>query len=828
MQRFSCKKGLALFGMFAIVAVGLFFGIRYAIPNRFPTDAVFVPRDVATLQEALDQASPGMTIVLETQQEAFKGPVIIEVPDVTLTSMGKRASLESTGGEPALTIRADSVVVKNLDVSAGSIGLKIESSQCRLEGIVVREAPIGIQLFGARGCDLRGIEIREGKIGMEIVSSSGNSFYDVVITNVAETGVKILGSSKNLFEEVTVTDVPVSISLEQGSTDNELRNCRIESSSIAGIKIRRSNDNVLLGSVLLDSHMGVVLEAVTGCEIIGCSIQNAVLAGVFLQQAVQNRIFENEIVAAGDVGILLSQSAENALTYNRILQGYGVGIRLDSSDRNLVVGNDLLGNAIGIQGDRASYNRVLRNNVDQSELVGLVFTNGEGNRFLDNRVLGGTFGIALAESSENTILRNRIEDQREVSLSLVNGSQANSVVENRISGGGIGMLVAVSARAEVRNNRLSQNDTGLLLVHPGFGLRIEGNTIEGNGIGLEQDDAAIGIKGTIDFLGIDLWEGRGEAATPIIVNNIFARNDQFDIMNESDSLLYADGNWWGGLKGGRNPDAAVVSAGVDLDESAWKGTIAIGTDESNLQVILGRILQLALAGQGFRVIDLVGMSSDLRVQEAIRMKDVDLIWWGAPGSNLEEMFGAEKNLESVSIPAKRGWSAVVSRKSADQLPEMTLSALAIYMGELKETLRCTAPRTFGEGAFTSFVAAYGLKESIETIDWTETLEDTETLLKFTVADLAIVRNLEETLTLSDSEFVTLKDDRHAFETADIVMIFSRDLLTRFPEVGAVISSLSSLLTESVVQDLISRVRRSGLEQKAIAREFLLDKGLLVE
>jgi osmoprotectant transport system substrate-binding protein len=826
MQRFSCKKGLTLFGMLAIVAFGLFFGVRYAVPNRFPANAIFVPRDVATLQEALDQASPGMTIVLETQRERFKGPVIIKIPDITLISMGKKASLESSGGEPALTIRADGVVVKNLDISAGSIGLKVESSQCQLEEIVVRRAPIGIQLFGARGCDLRGLEISAGKIGMEIVSSSGNFFYNVAVTNATETGVKILRSSKNLFEEVAVTDVPVGISLEQGSTDNEFRDCRIESSSIAGIKIRGSNNNVLLDSVLLNSHIGAVLEAVTGCEINGCSIQNATFVGISLQQAVQNRILENEIVAAKDVGILLAQSAENALSYNRILQGCGVGIRLDSSDRNLVMGNDLLENAVGIQGDQASYNRVLRNNVDKSELVGLVFTNGEGNRFLDNRVRGGTFGIALAESSKNTILRNCIDDQEQVSLSLVNGSQANSIMENRISGGGIGMLVAVSARGEVRNNRLSQNDTGLLLVHPGFGLRIEGNTIERNEIGLKQDVATIGIKGTIDLLGIDLWEGSGEAAAPIIVNNIFARNNQFDIMNESASPLYADGNWWGGLNGGRSTDVAVVSAGVNLDESAWKGTITIGTEESTLQVILGHILQFTLIGQGFRVIDLIGMGNGLRVQEAVRMQDVDLIWWEAPDSNFEEMFGAEENLESVSIPAKNGWSAIVSRELADRLSEMTLSALAIYMGALEETLRCTAPRTFGEGAFTSFVAAYGLKESIETIDWAETLEDAETLLELTVADLAIVRNLEETLTLS--EFVALEDDRHAFETADIVMIFSRDLLSRFPEVGDLLSNLSSRLTESVVQGLITRVRLSDLEPKVVAREFLLNQGLLVE
>ena len=813
--------------MLAIVAVGLFFGVRYAVPNRFPAGAILVPRDVATLQEALDRASPGMTVVLEARQEAFKGPLTIDVPDVTLTSMNKRANLVSTGGEPTLTIRATGVTVKNLDISADSTGLKIMSSQCQLEGIVVSEATIGIQLFGAKGCDLQGIEIRAGKIGVEIVSSSGNLFHNVVITNVAETGVKVLSSSKNLFEELAVTDIPIGISVEQGSTDNEFRDCRIRSSSIAGIKVRGSNDNILLDTVLLDSRIGVVLEAVTGCKVMGCSIQNAVSNGILLLQAVQNRILENEITAARDVGILLSQSAENALTYNRILQGHGVGIRLDSSDRNLIMGNDLLENAVGIQADQASYNRVLRNNVDESELVGLVFTDGERNRFLDNRVLGGAFGIALIESSENTVLRNRIEDQGEVSLSLVNGSQANSVVENRISGGGIGMLVAVSARAGIRNNTFSQNDTGLLLTRSGAGLRIEGNTIERNRIGLKQDDAAIAITHAIDLLGIALEEGSGVATAPIIMNNIFSRNNQFDIVNESDSPLSAAGNWWGELNGGRNTGVGVVSEGVDLEESAWKGTITVGTEKGDLQVLLGRILQLALTGQGFRVIDLIGMGNDSRVQDAIRMQDVDLIWLEAPDSDLEEMFDAEENLESISIPAKRGWSAIVSQRLADQLPELTLSALAVYMGELKGTLRCTAPRIFGEGAFKSFVAGYGSKESNETVDWAETLEDAETFLKLKVADVAILSNLEETLTLS-SEFVALEDDLHVLEAADIVMLFRRELFSRFPEVRDVTSNLSPLLTESTVQGLISRVRLSGREPEMVARDFLLNEGLLVE
>jgi len=94
------------------------------------------------------------------------------------------------------------------------------------------------------------------------------------------------------------------------------------------------------------------------------------------------------------------------------------------------------------------------------------------------------------------------------------------------------------------------------------------------------------------------------------------------------------------------------------------------------------------------------------------------------------------------------------------------------------------------------------------------------------ADLAILSTLEETL--PPSGFVALNDDRDTFEIADIVVVFRKEFLSRFPEVGDFISNLSPRLTESVVKGLISRIQLSGLAPKVVAREFMLDQGLLVE
>ena len=815
---------MVLLAVTAALAVILLVVLRVTGPPRWPADAIFVPGDAATLQEALDRASPGMTIVLETQETPFMGPVIIDVPDVTVVSMSQRAILAADGSVPALTIRADGVTVKNVEVSSQSIGLQVTASRIQLEGLVVREAQVGIQLLNSRGCDVRDVEIHGGQIGLELVSSGGNVFSAIAVSGAAETGVKILRSWDNLFEGVVAADCPTGISVGEGSTGNELAAVTVERSSAYAIKIQRSNDNTVKNSILRDSRVGVVVEGATGNGIHRTSILRPTVAGISLRQAVQNRVLESTIEAAEGVAILLSQSAENTLAYNRIVRSGETGIRMDNSDRNLVMGNEFVGNAVGIQADQADGNRVLRNTVTDSGVVGLLLTNGQENRLLDNRIQGGVFGVALAESDANTLLRNQIDGQREIGLSILNGSKANNVAENRIGNTAVAILVAVSARMDILNNHVSTSGTGLLLVHPGFGLWIEGNHFENNRIGLKQDDVTAEIEDVVDLLGLDLWEAEGEAAPSIIVGNVFSRNGSLDISNESPLPLYAAGNWWGDAPGARGPDVAAVSEGVSLQESAWKGRIAIGTEKGTPEVILGRILQSALSDAGFRVIDLVGMGDGLRVQQAIQVRDVDLVWWGAPERILSEDDMAGGDTQIVSIPARRGWIAIASKGLAARLPEMSISALAILVGESGERLRLTIPRSFGEDALTAWAEAYGLQASIGSVTWADALEESEALLKFGAADLAILGNLEETLTFSG--FVAMEDDLRVLESAGLAMVLRRELLQQFPEIERVIADIGPRLTNPVLHDLTSRVRLLQDEPEVVAREFLRQEGLL--
>jgi parallel beta-helix repeat protein len=824
MERRFRRLGIAVLGAAAIVVVVLLVVFRVVGPPRWPDDAIFVPRDAATIQQAVDLAFAGATIVLQGQDEAFRGPVTIDIANLTLASSRGGAKLEASGTEPALTIRADGAIVRGLEIASESIGIRIESDRSRIENIRVQDAPIGLQLLSASGCELREIEVRGGRIGLELVSSGGNVLTDIVVRGASESGLKALGSWDNVLEAVAVFGAPIGLSLGHGSTENKLRGCHVEQASIAGVEFRGSNDNLLVDSTVRNSRIGVVLEGVTGNEILGCEIHDIVAAGLLLRQAVQNRATENTINTSQDAGILLFQSAENALAYNRIEECAGAGLRLDGSDRNLVIGNVFSGNVVGIQADRSSQSRVLRNTVSSSELAGFVFAGGDKNRVLDNGLFDAQFGIVLAESGENTLLRNRIEDQSVAGLCVINGSQANGIAECRISSCGVGVLIAVSARSEVLNNRLHENDVGLLLARPDFGTRIEGNTIEANRIGLRQD-GSLEIAASLAPLGIDLLEG-GEIASPVVANNVFANNDEFDVLNKSEPPVYVGGNWWGGGEGVRDLDLAEVSDGVHLEGSAWKGTLAIGTEADVAQEILGRILQYALTDAGLRVIDLIGMGDSDRVREALRMQDVDFIWWGTSETIVPEGVGGEGEIDTAPIPATRHWTAVISEETAQRLTDTTLSAFAVLMRESEETFRYTAPRALGEAVAASFEQAYGLSESVGSANRAETLGEAEALLKFGAVEMAIVDNLEETLTFSG--FVAIEDDLGVFESVGILVASRHDLLARFPEIDGVLADLIDLLTTSAIHDLVSRVRLLQRRPEAVAREYLVQQGLLAE
>jgi parallel beta-helix repeat protein len=643
----------------------------------------------------------------------------------------------------------------------------------------------------------------------------------VAVRDVTDVGVRVIGSWGNTLERVTVTRAPAGISIENGSRDTLLTGCAVEDCGVSGVVVRGSNNITLASCIVRDTPVGVALDRATGCVIRGCTIERPAVAGVSLERSVQNRVQNTTVRAPGQYGHRLTESSENALSDNEILGGSAVAIDLTASDRNLVMRNEIADTAVGIRIDGSEAFRILRNTI-ASRRVGLVLEGADGGRILDNRVTSGVFGIALVSSTGNVLLRNRVEDQAESAFALLGGSTSTTLAENRATRCGTGILIAASSRSDVLDNVVVGNDVGVLLLRSGPELRLEGNRIERNAVGLRQDNSSAALPARLDLLDADIETDDGALSAPILANNTFSGNRAFDIENNAASPLYASGNQWGGAPR-RGVTGARVSPNVNLQESAWKGSIAIGTEASDLQEILGHIVRIALVHAGYRVTDLIGMRSTAFVRDAAKAGDIDLLTLEPTGVGAPS---AEAEFTSFVLPARAGWVAVVPQSVADRLPERSLSALSAMLRDADRALLWAVPQAIGEPALAALRDAYGLGGQVRAVVWAKALAEAEALLAFGAVEFAVLESLEETVTLSG--FVGLEDNRHVLPSETLAAMVRTGLLADHPDVGDVLSRLVPRLTPLALRDLMSRVRLLDRSPEAVATEFLTQEGLLAE
>ena len=779
-------------------------------PESWPADALVVPRDVATVADALAAAEPGATIVLERQEDPYEGPIRLDVPQLTLIGASAGVVVRGTGGEPALVVAADGITVRGLDLGAESIGVRIEASDCVIEDLSIDETSIGVQLTGVRRSRLRNLQVSAEGTGIELVSSSGNEFEFVSVEGASDAGVRLLQSEANEFRQLTVFGSGVGLLLDQGSTGNRFVTSRIYGGSDTGVAVRSSNDNVFEDLDVSEAEVGLYLAAATGNTIQSAWIDSTLSIGVSLRQAERNALAEIAVSACDGVGIGFDQSSENTLSHCSVGSCGAEAIHLVASDRNLLLGTSISKTPIGLELVESDENRILRNVIEETAHAGILMRSSRENRLLDNEIRGGRLGVALAEASGTVLRRNAVTAQTTAGLALFWCPTGSELAENEVADCATGLLIVDSGDVEVLANGVRDGDVGILLARPRAGVLLEGNRIERNGVGLVQTNVDDAFGEAVTALRIGSPMQTGEVEAPRMSNNAFAGNREEDIVNDLEIPLSAAGNWWG--DGTDGTEAARVLGSVMLERSAWIGTVAVGTEDTGIQRILGRVLQFGLERAGYRVIDLIGIGDGERVADALRARDVDLIWWG------DEAILEEGERHVISAPAMIGWAALASPGLAERLSAPTLSAVSALAREEDIAIRFAAAETFGAERFAALTAAYELEGATAGVTWARTESEAEAMAKFGAVEIALVDSLEETL--STSGFTVLTDDRGAIESTPVTLVLRSDLLTRYPEMAELLSTLAALLTTETLHGLSGRVRMLDLDPEDVVREFL--------
>jgi len=816
---FTLKRGLT-WGVLplgvALILLLLFFVL---LPRRLPPDAIVVPRDFPTIQAALDKASPGTLIFVQAGKGPFTGPITIKTAGISLFSKGGKAILHYEGQTAAITLSSQNVKIDGFVITTTGCGIRLENAyECVIENIAIRNAAVGVKLSNSRSNELRDISVDEGKAGIEMALSGDNHLQTIHMQGLTGPGISLMGSWSNLIENVSILNGQVGISLKDGSTENKILSCRLDS-FVDGIVISDSRNNIIAETVLDKGETGISLDNATGNEIRDNQISRCAVTGVGLQESALNKLLNNKFNGATPVGVNVSRGNENALMYNIINGCVESGISLADTEKNLLLGNRLQRNGIGLHMLGAKDNLLLHNTVRESIRIGILVSGGKENLLLANRITAGPFGIALVKTNDNHLANNEVMDCVQAGLSF-NTSRGNVASGNDFTRNSDGIVIVASSRTAVTENSVSKNDIGLRLFLAGEGTRIEGNLITDNAVGIEFDPELDRTEPPLVVTEEKLNRESENDFNPVIISNNFRGNSRYDIWNKTGHPICVGKNSWNGSQATEEKQGN-VSAGVILSELATRAIIVVGTNAQLDQVILGQLVRSYLQENGFRVVDLIGLRDEKRLGTALAQGDIELIWV-APIA-IEPIQTGSEYVTLSTIKMKR-FVVVASGEIAAALPRPTVSALSLLIQEGSEPVTIAASKTLTDEELGGFLSTYSMPFIMDNAVRTQALAETESILKLGNAQVGIVNGIQETL--SSTGFEVLEDDLGFFRTAELALVARRNLLLTHPEVEPLLENLTSLLTEGSIHRLVIRARLLHEDPTRVAEGFLAEQGLI--
>ncbi|WP_168735912.1 right-handed parallel beta-helix repeat-containing protein [Cohnella fermenti] len=311
---------------------------------------------VQDLQPLIDRTPSGGTLTLE-RGRVYAGPATIDKP-ITLASAGQ-STLTNPGDEPALVLKADGIVIRDLIIRDSGTDPKkpsvlVQSDRNRIEGIDLVTQGGGIYLREANDNELRNNRIQGAGAGKrsEAFSKRGN-------------GIDLFGSSRNVIEGNTIIHVH------------------------DGIYVESSNETRVSGNTAIDSRYGFHFMFSGKPELVDNVGEGNVTGGMVMGvegAVVEGNRFDKQTENVNSQGILLYDVHNSRIDRNRV-EGNRVGVYIENSTGNSLADNEVSRNFIGMQ------------------MIG-----ASGNAFKDSVFAANVIQAQATESDDNTLSGNYWDD----------------------------------------------------------------------------------------------------------------------------------------------------------------------------------------------------------------------------------------------------------------------------------------------------------------------------------------------------------------------------------------------------------------------------------
>lgn len=314
-----------------------------------------------SLQKLIDEAEPDATI--ELPGEAFHETILIDKPLEIIGTTGTEIIHE--GKDPAITILADGVTLKNVNVTYSTnerrrTAIYVEGDHNTIEHVDIDTNGYGIHLNDAHHNEISNVTITgeekravaQRDHGILVWTSDHNTIHDSVFQHVQD-GIYVEKSKGNHIYNNVAANLRYGYHLmftqETVLEDNE------SFGNISGMMIMGT-----YGTIAKRNYLHHNLENIQSLGLLLYNVQDATIA--------DNEIFYNRI------GIFVEQAENNEIT-NNIVQGNYVGLQFLKANENDIHDNVFIANIAQGQAEASSENSTNRNYWDDHQGLDL---NGDG------------------------------------------------------------------------------------------------------------------------------------------------------------------------------------------------------------------------------------------------------------------------------------------------------------------------------------------------------------------------------------------------------------------------------------------------------------------
>ncbi|WMT43109.1 NosD domain-containing protein [Paenibacillus sp. D2_2] len=345
-----------------LLIIGLIAGISWNMASTYASAAGYEKEPSSTqplmLQRIIDEAEPGSVVVLS--EGSYTGPVVV---DKKLTIQAKdNAVLSNNTGNPAITIKADAVVLQGLSIQQDyadveTAAVLVQSDDADLSNLKIKTQGTGIMLRDANAVTIQNNEITWKRVRDGSGSGVGEK----------GNGIDLYNSHNNLIQQNRIYNMKDGIYLEKGSQltveENHIYSSRY------GIHCMYIDDSQIVGNIGEYNYTGAMIMGVKNARISNNSFlkqnRNVYAQGILLYD-VQASTVESNIVDGNRVGIYMERSSNNELKENSVYRNY-IGIQLLKAEDNKLHHNDFVANVIEAEAVNSKANEIYYNYWDSAQ-----------------------------------------------------------------------------------------------------------------------------------------------------------------------------------------------------------------------------------------------------------------------------------------------------------------------------------------------------------------------------------------------------------------------------------------------------------------------------